>query len=41
MVAVIVATTPLPIAFAFKPAMRQTLPLQDNVLPAADAAGPG
>ena len=39
--AVTVATTPLPIGFPFNPATIQVRPLQDKVLPAAEAAGPG
>lgn len=40
-VAVMVATTPLPIGVEFNPATIQMRELQDKVLPAAEAAGPG
>lgn len=40
MAAVMVATMPAPMGFVFKPANRQVLPLQDNDLPALEAAGP-
>ncbi len=40
-IAVMVATTPAPSGFVFKPANRQTWPLQYNDLPALEAAGPG
>lgn len=40
-VALIVATTPLPMGVVFSPARMQVDPLHDKLFPAADAAGPG